>query len=155
MTKFKKTVASVTSLAVAMTMSVSLGAPASAQTLTPENGVHYDGYCYVKKSDRAVEDALVGAAAGAAIGTVVSKKNKKVKGAVIGAAIGGAAGAAVGSNAAKKITCYQDKYFVYTRSFYEPSFRTKFKVVYFENRPENMNLYYKGAHGEEIPYRGN
>lgn len=128
-------------------------APASAQSLEMEEGVTYDGYCYSKKSDRAVEDALVGAAAGGAAGALLSKKGKKKKGAVIGAVVGGAAGAYVGSEAAKKIKCHDNKYFVYTKSNYKPSHRDKFKIVYFVERPEGVDLYYKNAAGEEVPYK--
>lgn len=127
--------------------------PAHAQSSVDGEVVNPDGYCYVKKSDRAVEDALVGAAAGAVAGTVIAKKGDKKKGAVIGAAAGAGIGALVGSEAAKKVKCYGGQYFVFTKGYYEPIQKRKFKIVFFETRPEGVNLYVITKSGKEVPYK--
>jgi hypothetical protein len=129
-----------------------LGSMSFAPAMAQSN--NYDGYCYSKKSDRATEDALVGGAVGAAAGTLLSKKDKKKKGAVVGGAVGAGVGYLVGREAAKKVKCYGDRYYVFANGFYQPEERAKFRVVFFDERPEGKYLYVI-KNGREVPYTGN
>lgn len=138
-------------LLLALAPALIVGGMGTTSVMAQSN--NYDGYCYSKKSDRATEDALVGGAVGAAAGTLLSKKDKK-KGAVVGGALGAGVGYLVGREAAKKVKCYGDRYYVYTNGFYQPQERAKFRVVFFEERPEGKYLYVL-KNGKEVPYTGN
>ncbi len=116
----------------------------------------YDGYCYAKKEDVTTKDAVLGAAAGAIAGGLLGKKGDKTKSAAIGAAVGGAAGYIVSKNSKEKIRCSKGKYYVYTKGYYEPADADRgFKVVFFEERPDNVDLYYISSRGKILRYKGN
>ncbi|MGZ3297769.1 MAG: YMGG-like glycine zipper-containing protein, partial [Asticcacaulis sp.] len=120
------------------------GAVLPAQAAAPDpvaQSYDYDGYCYAKKSDLAGQDAALGAISGAIAGNLLSKKGDKTKGAVIGAGVGGAAGYVVGKNS-KKVRCSKGRYYVYTNGYYAPPPAPRgYKEVFFEERPDNVDLY--------------
>ena len=123
--------------------------PASAQ------GHDYDGYCYVKKSDLAGQDAALGAIGGALAGGLLGHKGDKGKDAVVGAAVGGAAGFVVGKNSHQKIRCSKGRYYVYDHGYYTPPPADRgFKEVFFEERPANVDLYVMTRSGRIKPYHG-
>jgi len=64
-------------LLLALAPALVMGGMGATSSMAQSNSS--DGYCYCKKSDRATEDAIVGAAVGATAGTLLSKKDKKKK----------------------------------------------------------------------------
>lgn len=115
---------------------------------------NYDGYCYAKDDHSTRDDALRGAAIGGAIGALFGKKNKKVKSAVVGAAVGAAAGYVVAKSSKEKIHCSDNRYYVYTGNYYDPApAASGYRVVFFEARPSDVDLYVRTSHGDER-YRG-
>ncbi len=124
--------------------------PMTAQAQTAD----YDGYCYVKKEDIAGKDAAIGAAAGAIAGGLLGKKGDKTKTAVVAATVGGVAGYVVGKNSKGKIRCSKGKYYVYSKGYYDPAPAGEgFKVVFFEERPANVDLYTRSG-GKDYRYKG-
>ena len=140
---------------VAMLAGAGAGMPASAATPDPvAQSYNYDGYCYAKKSDLAGQDAMIGAIGGAIAGDLLGKKGDKTKSAVIGGAVGGAAGYVVGKNS-KKVRCSKGRYYVYTRGYYAPPPAPRgYKEVFFEERPDNVDLYVITKKGKIVPYKG-
>ncbi len=129
---------------------------ATASAFAGDGQAHYDGYCYAKKDDSAGKDALKGAAIGAAAGAIFGHKKKKVKTAVIGAAVGAAAGYVVGKNSHEKINCADGRYYVYSGDYYDPAPADQgYRVVFFEDRPGDVDLYVKTSGGQDAPYNGN
>lgn len=134
--------------AAALTASGTLlmAAPASADT------ADYDGYCYVKKTKDDQKDALIGAAVGGAAGAIFGKKGKKAKSAAIGAAVGGVAGYVIGKNSKEKVVCDGDRYYVYSKAYYDPNPAERgYRLVFFEDRPEGVDLYVRYK-GKDVPY---
>lgn len=114
----------------------------------------YDGYCYVKKEDLAGKDAALGAIGGGIAGALLGGKDKG-KSAVVGAAVGGAAGFVVGKNSHQKMRCSKGRYYVYDHGYYDPAPADRgFKVVFFEERPDNNFDLYVIRKGRAVPYRG-
>ncbi len=129
--------------------------PTQAVAQDAAHGYDYDGFCYVKKSDLAGKDAALGAIGGAIAGNLLSKKGDKTKGALEGAAVGGAAGFVIGKNSKDKVRCSKGRYYVYTHGYYAPPEAPRgYKEVYFEDRPENVDLYAIDKKGRISPYRG-
>lgn len=140
---------------LAMLASFGTVVPASAATPDPVAESHdYDGYCYAKKSDLAGQDAALGAIGGAIAGNLLSKKGDKTKGTAIGAGVGGAAGYVVGKNS-KKVRCSKGRYYVYTSGYYTPPPAPRgYKEVFFEERPDNVDLYVITKKGKIVRYKG-
>lgn len=141
--------------AVAMTAAAFVfGAVAPAMAY--DNGqADYDGYCYAKKDDKAGKDALTGAAIGAGLGAIFGKKKKKVKTAVIAGAVGAGVGYVVGKNSHEKIDCEGGRYYVYTKGYYDPPPADQgYRIVFFQDRPENVDLYVRSSSGQDLPYNG-
>ena len=122
--------------------------PAAAQSY------NYDGYCYVKKENLAGQDAALGAIGGGIAGALLGGKHKGTD-AVVGAAVGGTAGYVIGKNSNQKVRCSKGRYYVYTHGYYAPPEAPRgYKEVYFEDRPENVDLYAIDKKGRISPYRG-
>lgn len=138
--------------ATAMLTGVSAVAPMPAAAQPHD----YDGYCYVKKEDLAGKDAALGAIGGGIAGALLGKKGDKGKDAVVGAAVGGAAGFVIGKGSHQKVRCSKGRYYVYDHGYYEPAEADRgYKVVFFEERPENnFDLYVLNRKGRVVPYRG-
>ena len=114
----------------------------------------YDGYCYVKKDDLAGKDAALGAIGGGIAGALLGGKNKG-KDAVVGAAVGGAAGYVVGKNSHEKVRCSKGRYYVYDHGYYEPAPADRgFRIVFFEDRPDNFDYYTLSRSGRPVRYHG-
>jgi len=115
----------------------------------------YDGYCYVKKEDTAGKDAALGALGGAIGGALLGKKGDKTKDAVIGGAVGGAAGYVIGKNSHEKVRCSKGRYFIYEHGYYDPPEAGRgYKVVFFEERPDNFDYYVLSKSGRAVRYHG-
>lgn len=141
--------------AVAMT-AVALVAAVAAPAFADDGQAHYDGYCYARKDDSAGKDALKGAAIGAAAGAIFGHKKKKVKTAVIGAAVGAGVGYVVGKNSHEKINCADGRYYVYASGYYDPAPADEgYRIVFFQDRPGDVDLYVKTSGGNDAPYNGN
>ena len=146
----KHTLLALGAAALATTGTLGFAAPALADDNV--NVQDYDGYCYVKKTKTDQKDAMIGAAAGAAAGALFGKKGKKVKTAAIGAAIGGVAGYVVGKNSKEKLTCDGNRYYVYSKAYYDPRpADSGYRLVFFVDRPEGVTLYVRSG-GKDYPY---
>ncbi len=144
-----KTVAALLGATAMMTgISAVAPMPAAAQTQ------NYDGYCYVKKEDLAGKDAALGAIGGGIAGALLGGKDKG-KSAVVGAAVGGAAGFVIGKGSHQKMRCSKGRYYVYDHGYYDPPPADRgFKVVFFEERPDNNFDLYVMKKGRAVHYRG-
>jgi len=139
-------------VAAALSLVASGFTVATAQAQTGQ--ANYDGYCYAKQDNSARDDALRGAAIGAAAGAIFGKKKKKVKTAVVGAAVGAGVGYVVSKTSKEKIHCEDNRYYVYSKGYYDPAPADKgYRVVFFEDRPADVDLYVR-SHGQDYPYRG-
>ena len=134
--------------AVSLTLSAIAPIAVSAQT-------QYDGYCYAKKEDITGKNALIGAGVGAVAGSLLGKKGKKGESAAIGAAAGAGVGYIVAKNSKEKVRCSKGRYYVYSKGYYEPREAAEgFRLVFFEERPANVDLYTRGRDGRDYPYKG-
>ncbi len=141
--------------ATAMLAGTGLTMPTQAVAQDAARGYDYDGFCYVKKSDLAGKDAALGAIGGAIAGNLFSKKGDKTKGTIEGAAVGGAAGFVIGKNSKDKVRCSKGRYYVYTHGYYAPPEAPRgYKEVYFEERPDNVDLYAIDKKGKISAYHG-
>ena len=148
----RKTLLSLTALTAAA--AITFGAiPAYAYDGSGGNA-DYDGYCYAKKSNKERDDALKGAAVGAGLGAIFGKKKKKVQTAVIAGAVGAVAGYVVAKNSKEKISCSDNRYYVYQNGYYDPAAADDgYKLVFFETRPSDVSLYTRSG-GQDTPYNG-
>lgn len=139
-------------LAAAAALTLGTALPAAAYS---GGQADYDGYCYAKKTNKERDDALKGAAIGAGLGAIFGKKHNKVKTAVIAGAAGAVAGYVVAKNSHEKIDCADSRYYVYTSGYYDPAPADDgYKIVFFQDRPGDVDLFVRGSNGQDIPYNG-
>ena len=123
------------------TLSASILAGGALVLLAPVNAMAqarpaYDGYCYQKKNDAAVDGAVAGGAAGAVIGSTVAGRGERVAGAAIGAAIGATVGSEAGRSGAQ---CYEGAYYVYYEGYVPPPPPPPgYAVVFYNSRPAGV-----------------
>jgi hypothetical protein len=149
--KFNPKSATVALGMMAMLAGVGVVTPMSASAQPHD----YDGYCYVKKDDLAGHDAALGAIGGALAGGLLGKKGHKGQDALVGAAAGGTAGFVIGKGSKQKVRCSKGRYYVYEHGYYDPAPADRgFNVVFFDERPDNVDLYVVSKSGRVKPYHG-